>query len=131
MLATRKEAPMLDALRRYVEAGREALTPKRAEELARSLVNQGQVRKDQAAKLTRELLEWSRKSSERFRDAVGREVSRQIGRAGLATKAEVESLKRRIRKLEASGTTPARKSSARKSTTRKPAARKVTSSSKR
>jgi polyhydroxyalkanoate synthesis regulator phasin len=118
--AARKEAPMLDALRRYVEAGREALTPKRAEELARSLINQGQARKDQAAKLTRDLLDWSRKSSERFRDAVGREVSRQIGRAGLATKAEVESLKRRIRKLEA-----------KKTSTRKPAARKATSSKKK
>jgi polyhydroxyalkanoate synthesis regulator phasin len=98
---------MLDAVRRYVEAGREALTPKRAEELARDLV------------------EWSRKNSERLRETIGREVSKQIGKAGLATKAEVESLKRRIRKLEAS-----RSTSAKKSSTRKPATRKRTSSSK-
>jgi polyhydroxyalkanoate synthesis regulator phasin len=110
---------MLDAVRRYVEAGREALTPKRAEELARSLVREGQARRDQATQLARDLLEWSRRSSERLRETIGREVTRQIGRAGLATTAEVESLKRRIRKLESARTAPAKKSSARKTATRK------------
>lgn len=116
---------MLDAVRRYVEAGREALTPKRAEELARSLVKEGQARRDQATGLARDLLEWSRKNSERLRETIRREVTKQIGRAGLATKAEVESLKRRIRKLESS-----RPTSAKKSSTRKPATRKRTSTSK-
>ena len=110
---------MLDAVRRYVEAGREALTPQRAEELARSLVKEGQARKDQAAQLARDLLEWSRKNSERLRETIGREVTKQIGRAGLATTAEVESLKRRIRKLESARTTSAKKSSAKKTATRK------------
>jgi polyhydroxyalkanoate synthesis regulator phasin len=119
MLGARKEVLMLDAVRRYVEAGREALTPQRAEELARSLVKEGQARKDQAAQLARDLLEWSRKNSERLRETIGREVTKQIGRAGLATTAEVESLKRRIRKLESARTTSAKKSSARKSATRK------------
>jgi polyhydroxyalkanoate synthesis regulator phasin len=119
MLGARKEVLMLDAVRRYVEAGREALTPQRAEELARSLVKEGQARKDQAAQLARDLLEWSRKNSERLRETIGREVTKQIGRAGLATTAEVESLKRRIRKLESTRTTSAKKSSARKTATRK------------
>jgi polyhydroxyalkanoate synthesis regulator phasin len=119
MLGARKEVLMLDAVRRYVEAGREALTPQRAEELARSLVKEGQARKDQAAQLARDLLEWSRKNSERLRETIGREVTKQIGRAGLATTAEVESLKRRIRKLESARTTSAKKSSARKTATRK------------
>jgi polyhydroxyalkanoate synthesis regulator phasin len=119
MLGARKEVLMLDAVRRYVEAGREGLTPQRAEELARSLVKEGQARKDQAAQLARDLLEWSRKNSERLRETIGREVTKQIGRAGLATTAEVESLKRRIRKLESTRTTSAKKSSARKTATRK------------
>jgi polyhydroxyalkanoate synthesis regulator phasin len=119
MLGPRKEVLMLDAVRRYVEAGREALTPQRAEELARSLVKEGQARKDQAAQLARDLLEWSRKNSERLRETIGREVTKQIGRTGLATTAEVESLKRRIRKLESTRTTSAKKSSARKTATRK------------
>jgi polyhydroxyalkanoate synthesis regulator phasin len=116
---------MLDAVRRYVEAGRDALTPKRAEELARALVREGQARREQMSGLARELLEWSRRNSERFRDTVGREVARQIGRAGLATKAEVESLKRRVRKLESSRTATGRKPSSRKGT--KSTARKSSS----
>jgi polyhydroxyalkanoate synthesis regulator phasin len=114
MLAARKEVRMLDAVRRYVEAGREALTPKRAEELARSLVREGQARREQVGNLTRDLLHWSRKSSERLRDTIRREVTRQISRAGLATKDDVEGLKRRIRKLETAGRSPARKTTARK-----------------
>jgi polyhydroxyalkanoate synthesis regulator phasin len=106
---------MLDAVRKYVEAGRDALTPQRAEELARALVREGQVRTDQAARLARDLLDWSRKSSEQLRDSIGREVSRQISRSGLATKEDLEPLKRRIRKLETdlkslAGRSPARKS---------------------
>jgi polyhydroxyalkanoate synthesis regulator phasin len=122
---------MLDAVRRYVEAGREALTPRRAEELAQSLAREGQARRDQVSKLARDLLDWSRKSSDRFRDSVRREVTRQIGRAGLATKSEVESLKRRIRKLESARSTSSRKSTARKSSARKPASRKRTTASRR
>jgi polyhydroxyalkanoate synthesis regulator phasin len=110
---------VLDAVRKYVEAGREALTPTRAEELARSLVKEGQARKDQATQLARDLLDWSRKSSERLRETIGREVAKQIGRAGLATTAEVESLKRRIRRLESARTAAAGKSSTRRTATRK------------
>jgi polyhydroxyalkanoate synthesis regulator phasin len=131
---------MLDAVRKYVEAGREALTPGRAEELARSLAREGQARRDQVTKVARDLLDWSRKSSDRFRETVRREVTRQIGRAGLATSSEVEALKRRIRKLEAERSTSSPKPSARKSTrsstrkaasTRKPASRKRTTASGR
>jgi polyhydroxyalkanoate synthesis regulator phasin len=115
MLPARKGGCMLDAVRKYVEAGRDALTPQRAEELARALVREGQVRTDQATRLARDLLDWSRKSSEQLRDSIGREVSRQISRSGLATKEDLEPLKRRIRKLETdlkslAGRSPARKS---------------------
>lgn len=117
---------MLDAVRRYVEAGREALTPKRAEELARSLVREGQARKDQVARLAGDLLSWSRKSSERFRDTIRREVKRQIDRSGVATKDDIESLKRRVRKLEGGAKAPARKSADGGSTARKASRSKTT-----
>jgi polyhydroxyalkanoate synthesis regulator phasin len=94
---------MIDTVRRYVEAGREALTPKKAEDLAKSLVKQGQARRDQATKLAKDLLDWSRKSSDRFGQTIRREVKKQIGKAGLATKDDLESIKRRIRKLEGGG----------------------------
>ena len=111
---------MIDTVRRYVEAGREALTPQKAEELARSLVKQGQARREQATKLARDLSEWSRRNSERLAEIIRREVKKQISRAGLATKDEVESLKRRIRELEKGG--------AKKTTTR---AKSTSSSRKR
>lgn len=91
---------MLDTVRKYVEAGREALTPKKAEDLARALVKQGQARADQAGRLARDLLEWSRKNSERLREAIRSEVQKQVAKAGVATKEEVDALKRRIRELE-------------------------------
>jgi polyhydroxyalkanoate synthesis regulator phasin len=120
---------MLDAVRKYVEAGREALTPKKAEELARALVKEGQARGEQVAGLARDLAEWSRRNSEKLLDTIRAEVKRQIARAGVATKDDIESLKRRIRKLEAtgkaSGKTSARKTTASRKTT---AARKRTSS---
>jgi polyhydroxyalkanoate synthesis regulator phasin len=119
---------MLDVLRRYVEAGREALTPAKAQEMARALVTRGEAGREQASSVARQLLEWSRRSSERFRETVRREVRRQIGRAGLATKAEVEALRRRVRELERSGSSPARKRTTRKAPARKTSsARKSTS----
>lgn len=94
---------MLDPVRRYVEAGRDALTPKKAEELARALIQEGKARADQAGHIARDLIEWSRKSSERLRDTIRHEVQKQMSKAGVATKDEVDSLKRRIRELESRG----------------------------
>lgn len=91
---------MLDAVRRYVEAGREALTQKKAEELARSLVKEGQARRDQVTRLAKDLADWSRRNSEKLLETIRGEVKKQIARAGVATKDDLESLKRRIRKLE-------------------------------
>lgn len=99
---------MLEAVRRLVEAGREALTPEKAEDLARALVRQGEARRDQAARLAQELTAWSRKNSDRLLSSVRAEVKAQISKAGLATKDDVEALKRRIRKLE-SASRPAAK----------------------
>jgi polyhydroxyalkanoate synthesis regulator phasin len=117
---------MRDTVRRYVDAGREALTSKRAEDMARALVKQGQARRDQASKVARDLTVWSRRSSERLREIIRREVSKQIARGGMATKDEVEALKRRIRDLERSAAqrAPAAKSPAKSSAgrpARKPA----------
>lgn len=106
---------MLDTVRRYVEAGREALTPKKAEELARALIEQGQARADQAGRIARDLIDWSRKSSERLRDTIRHEVQKQMSRAGVASKNEVESLKKRIRELESKAKPPARKATTQRS----------------
>ena len=103
---------MLDAVRRVVEAGREALTPEKAEALARAMVREGQARRDQAARLARELTTWSRRSSERLVASIRAEVRSQISKAGLATKDDVEALKRRIRKLETASRPAAKRATA-------------------
>ena len=116
---------MLDMVRKYVEAGREALTPKKAEELARALIKQGQATADQAGRVARELLDWSRKNSERFRDTVKDEVKKQLSRAGVASREEVDALKRRIRELESKG--KAKSATTSRATTQRSAGARATS----
>jgi polyhydroxyalkanoate synthesis regulator phasin len=110
---------MLDTVRRYVEAGREALTPKKAEELARALIEQGQARADQAGRIAKDLIDWSLKSSERLRETIRHEVQKQMSKAGVASKDEVDALKRRIRELESQSKA---KAPAAKATTQRSAA---------
>jgi polyhydroxyalkanoate synthesis regulator phasin len=115
-----------------MEAGREALTPRKAQDLAQALVRQGEARRDQASALSRQLLEWSRRSSDRFRETIRSEVRRQISRSGLATKDEVDTLRRRVRELERSGSSgsspkSAGTSSRKKARAKKSSARKSTS----
>lgn len=129
---------MLDTVRRYVEAGREALTPRKAEEMARALSKEGQARRDQVSSVARDLVEWSRKNSERLLATIRTEVKRQLAKTGVATKDDIESLKQRIRKLEAGASTRAPRTvrgstrAPRAATARKTAAtRKRTASTRR
>lgn len=96
---------MRDVVRRYVEAGRDTLKPERAEEFAR------------------ELMEWSRRNTERVVSIVQREVKRQLRLAGGATQDEVRELRKRVRSLER------RLEKAEKTTTPKAASSKATRSS--
>jgi polyhydroxyalkanoate synthesis regulator phasin len=105
---------MLDTVRKYVEAGMGALSSKNAEELARNLVKRGEARKEQASRLARDLAEWSRQSRVRLTAVVQREVKKQVGALGFATKGEVESLKRRIRTLEGQTRTATKRGSSKK-----------------
>lgn len=90
---------MLDDLRKTIEATIGELTPARAKSLAKSLAGAGAA-KDQVAKSAGDLIEWSQKNRERLRDFVRREVSSQMGAVGVATQAELDSLKKRVRALE-------------------------------
>lgn len=105
---------MLDTVRKYVEAGMGALSSKRAEELAKSLVKRGEAGKEQATKIARDLTEWSKKNGARLTRVVQREVKKQVGALGFATKSEVESLRKRVRSLEGKTKTPAKRTSVKK-----------------
>ena len=97
---------MLEDVRRgvrgMVEAGMGALsgalTPSRARELAKSL-SQGQG-VEQINRVAQDLLDWSQRSREWISDAVQREVKRQLQAAGIATREDLDALRKRVRELE-------------------------------
>src|SRR5439155_10903830 len=102
-----------------------ALTPARAREVA-SQVASGEGPR-QANRIAQELLEWSQRSREWISEAVSREVKRQLGALGIATKEDLVALRKRVRELErAAGTT---KSSARKATSSSRTAKRSSASS--
>jgi len=123
---------LLDDVRRTLEGLAGTLTPARAQQLAKDLMEPGAA-KEQVAKTTADLLEWSQGNRERIRDFVSREVQHQTKTVGLATQAEVDALKKRVRDLErAAGMTAsgAKKSAAQKTAAKKTGAKKKTAARK-
>ncbi len=84
--------------RKNMEATMQKLSPARAQEMARSLM-QSQT-SEQVQKAARDLIDWSNKSRQRLTEAVQREVRSQLKSLGVASRDEVDSLKRRVRELE-------------------------------
>jgi len=124
---------MLEDVRRgvrgFVEAGvaavSGALTPSRARDLAKSMA-QGQG-VEQINRVAQDLLDWSQRSREWISEAVSREVTKQLGALGIATKEDLVALRKRVRELErAAGTT---KSSARKASSSSRTAKRSSASS--
>lgn len=120
----------IDDVRKSIEATISHLTPAKAQELAKSL-SDPETAKEQVAKLAADMLEWSQRNRDRLRDFVGREVSSQLTSMGVASRSEVDALKKRVRELEravgmtASGRkSGAKKPAAKKAAARKPAAKK-------
>ena len=125
----------LDDVRKTIEATISNLTPSRAQELAKNLLDPGAA-KEQVAKTAADLLEWSQRSRERLRDLVRREIQDQVRGVGVATQTELDALRKRVRELEraagmtASGRKKATSTKARAtSATRKKTTRGVTGSS--
>jgi polyhydroxyalkanoate synthesis regulator phasin len=107
--------------RKNMEATMQKLSPARAQEMARSLM-QGQT-SEQVQKVARDLLDWSNKNRQRLSEAVQREVKSQLKSLGVAGRDEVDALKRRVRELERQVGGPAataKKPAAARSRTKKP-----------
>jgi len=124
----------LDDVRKAIEAALENLSPAKAQQLAKSFADPDTA-KDQIAKAATEMLEWSQRSRERLREFVGREIASQLASMGVATRADVDGVKKRVRELErragmtASGRGAAtKKPAAKKASARKPATTKPASS---
>jgi hypothetical protein len=79
--------------------------------------------KEQISKTAEDLVEWSNRSRERIAELVRAEVRAQLRQLGVASRDEVEALRRRVRELEKTRpatTAPAKKTTAR----RRPASRR-------
>lgn len=135
----RWEETVRDEIKRMAlfTSGVAELTRYRAEQLVRDLVKAGDVRRDQASSVVRDLMERSRQNRMEVMRLIQIEIQGQIAALGLASKRDIERLERRVARLEdgvkqkRAGAPSAKrtaKTTAGKKTTRKKTTRKKTTS---
>lgn len=113
----------LEQVRQYMEAAIGKLSPAKAQELAKSLTK-GQGR-DQVSKAAKDLVAWSNKNKERLTSMVQTEVKSQLKTIGVASRDEVDALRKRVRELERE---QGKKSTRKRSTAKRSTAKRATSS---
>jgi len=107
-------------VRNFMNAAVGKLSPAKAQELAKSIMS-GQG-KEQVSKAATELLEWSNRNRQRITELVRGEVSSQLSAMGVASKDELDALKKRVRELErAQG--PKKRSTAKRTTAKRATAK--------
>jgi hypothetical protein len=79
--------------------------------------------REQVTKTARELLEWSNRNRERLSDLVRSEVRSQVKTLGLATRDDVDALRKRIRDLERAERPARKRSTARRTTAKRTSAK--------
>jgi polyhydroxyalkanoate synthesis regulator phasin len=111
---------IIDDLRKTVEGLLGTLTPAKAQQLAKDILEPGAA-KEQVAKTTADLLEWSHSNRERISSFVRREISEQLKVVGgVASQEELDAVKKRVRELErASGMTASGRKRAKPASTKK------------
>jgi polyhydroxyalkanoate synthesis regulator phasin len=121
----------VDDMRKALEATIGNLTPARAQELAKGFLEPGAA-KEQIAKTAADMLEWSQRNRQRLRSAIQDEIRDQIRQMGVATQAELDTLKKRVRELErAAGMTASgrRRAATKKTAAKRPRAKKPSTTS--
>jgi HAD superfamily hydrolase (TIGR01457 family) len=120
----------LEQVRQYMEAAIGKLSPAKAQELAKSLTKSKSQGRDQVSKAAKDLLAWSNKNKERLTSMVQTEVKSQLKTIGVASRDEVDALRKRVRELERDqGKKSTRKrSTAKRSTAKRSTAKPATSS---
>lgn len=115
---------MLDAMRKMMASTLVVLSPSRAQALARSMVDGGG--REQVSRAAEDLMRWSARNRERVVAIVRDEVRSQLRQLGVASRDEVEALRKRVRELEKTRVSPAKKTpgraSARRSSAKQPGA---------
>ena len=123
----------VDDVRKTIESMLGTLTPAKAQQLARGML-EPDARKEQVAKAAGDLLEWSQKNRQRIRDLIRREIREQLEQMGVASRADLDAVKKRVRELErqagvtASGRRAAGAGSTKKKTAARSGAKRSTSS---
>lgn len=115
-------AVVLEQVREYMEAAIGKLSPAKAQDLAKSLTK-GQGR-DQMTKAAKDLMAWSNKNRERLTTMVQTEVKSQLKTIGVASRDEVDALRKRVRELERA---QGRKTTRKRSTAKRTSAKRTTS----
>jgi len=117
----------LDDVRRTIEAAVGNMTPEKAQKLAKSF--EPNAAKEQVAKTAADILDWSQRNRERMTKFIRGEIQRQMEQTGVASRSDVDALKKRVRELErAAGMTASgrKKASAQKTTAQRTPAKKTT-----
>lgn len=121
-----------NVIKRYLDTGVAftQMTQARAEAIVRDLVRAGELQSEQRQAAVRDLLDRSRKNTEKLVSQVRQEARDQVSSLGLATKADIHRLERQIAALKdsrpARSTAGAKWAAATKRTAKKGAATKRT-----
>ncbi len=113
-------------IKRYLDAGMAftQMTQSRAEAIVKDLVKAGEVQAQRTEELVNQLVERSRKNTDRLLEVVRKEVRDQIAGLGLATKDDIARLEKKM------STAPAKKAAKKKSGTKKSGAKKTAAKKK-
>jgi polyhydroxyalkanoate synthesis regulator phasin len=97
----KQENPLFDSLRKVMLAsiGLIAITQEEAEKFIKKLIERGEIAEQDGKRIINEM--WSRKKPEieKSQDEVSKRVSLALDQLNLATKSDIESLKKEISEL--------------------------------
>jgi polyhydroxyalkanoate synthesis regulator phasin len=104
-----------NAREQYVQAmaSLTEVTRSRAERLAARLAKQGELQSAQVGRFAEQLVRRTRRNRETLSRLIQREVKRQLGALGIATRDEVARLQQRVRALEQAAERPPARSTSR------------------
>jgi hypothetical protein len=89
---------MREEIRGYLDTGMGMLSSSGPRDLARSLL--GGEGRERFQKAAQDMMEWSARAGERVAEMFQREVRKQLEAAGVASKDDLDALRKRVRDLE-------------------------------